>query len=470
MKRSLTDNQIQRRGFLASVGVSGAAIFGGIATAAPAFPEPVRGSDRPVAAVIGLGSRGRGMAEWQMPPFADVVAICDVDLRKTVSVAKLLHQKTDRKVEIYQDYRRILDRKDVDVIGNATCEHWHTKINVEACRAGKDLYAEKPLGLTIDEGKILSRVVAETGRVVQVGTQQRSGPQFQIACSLVRNGRIGKLKQVAVIIPAGGIAHAGPAAEEPIPKELNWDMWSGQAPLHLFSSARLIYRHWSEYGGGLVTDWGAHHMDIAHWGMGGKEVGPLSIEARGYCPNFGKPGYPDHFCPFVARLEYPGNVEMWFFSAAAKARNTEDALPAETSERLHGWIPESVRNYPAPDPDGGVLFVGSTGSIFVGRQAAIGEGIGELEKIPLADTHQVRWRACLYQHTRNLVDCVRTRQQPTSCVADMHRSLIPCHLTNIALRLGRKLNWDAKHEAFVGDDEANGRLRRPQRKPYQIEG
>jgi predicted dehydrogenase len=270
--------------------------------------------DRPTGAVIGLGNRGRGIAEWQFPPFVDVVAICDVDLRKTAAVADEILRQTGPKFDIYQDYRRVLGRADIDVIANATCEHWQTKINVKACPANKDVYAEKPLSLTIDEGKLLRRVVKETERVIQVKTQQRSGVPFQVACSLVRGGRIGKHRQVAVIVPEGKLQHGRQAVPAPTPSELDWNTWSGPAPLHPFSPDRLTYGNWLDYGGGLVTDWGAHHTNIAHWGMGGAEVGPLSVEAAGHYPSLGKPDYPDAFRPFAARLEYPRDLSMHFFS------------------------------------------------------------------------------------------------------------------------------------------------------------
>jgi predicted dehydrogenase len=457
-----------RREFLKTAG--GTAVWSSVPAGASAAPQAVRGDDRPVGAVIGLGGRGRGMAEWQMPPYADVVAICDVDLRKAGPVVEALYKRTGRKVEVYQDYRRLLDRKDIHVIANTTPPHWHTRINVDACRAGKDVYAEKPMTLTIDEGKILRKVVAETGRVIQIGSQQRSGQQFYIACDLVRHGRIGKLKQIAVILPPGSYEHGGPCAEEDVPRELNWDMWQGQAPVQPFCSARLRSGSYSEYAGGLVTDWGAHHMDIAHWGMGGEEVGPLSIEAQGYCPNLGKSGYPDQFHPFSARLEYLDGIEMWFFSGFKEPNEANQAALRNVVEQVYGKIPENIRNYRAPDNEGGVLFIGSKNSIFVGRAVAVGEGVGELTGMPLPENQHMRWRACLYPHMQNFVECVGTRRKPVSNVAEQHRSQLPCHLVNIALRVGRKLRWDPKREEFVGDQEANSQLRRAQREPYQIKG
>ena len=432
-------------------------------------PLPTRSGDRPAAAVIGLGNRGRGMAEWQLPPFADVVALCEVNLEKTGPVVEAIAKRTGRKVEIYRDYRRLLDRKDIQVIGNATPPHWHTKINFDACRAGKDVYAEKPLTYNIDEGKILRKVVADTGRVVQVGTQQRSGIHFRIVCDLVRHGRIGTLKQIAVILPGGSFEHGGACVPEPVPENLDWEMWSGPAPLEPFCKARLRAGSWSEYGGGLVTDWGAHHMDIAHWAMGGGEVGPVSIEGWGYCPNLGKPNYPDQFRPFAARLEYPGGIEMWFMSAIPELKDSDAASHRGVIDRVYGKVPDHIRNYKTADRDWGVLFIGSSGSMFVGRGLAVGDGIGELVNMPMPPDNHSRWRACLYEHTADFVDCVRTRRTPRSNVAEQHRTQLPCHLTNIALRLGRKLQWDSKREEFTGDSEANAMLKRPQeRAPYGV--
>lgn len=460
--------RLERRGFLKAMAVSGAGALTGFPEALIAATTAPRRGDRPAGAVIGLGNRGRGIAEWQMPPFADVVAICDVDLRKTEPIARRLRTKTGRKVEVFQDYRQLLARQDIDVIAVATCDHWHTKITLEACRAGKDVYCEKPLALTIAEGQLLQKEVRASKRVVQVGTQQRSGVQFHVACSLVRNGRIGRLRQVAVMLPGGSFRIPAAAVPAPVPAEVNWDLWSGQAPLHPFSAGRLgSFRSWFDYGGGLVTDWGAHHLDIAHWGMGGHEVGPVSIEAEGFCPNRGKPDHPDQYVPFAARLEYPGEIELVFFSsyvAAKSSAKTETQL--KDLERIYRLVPEAMRD----DKRSGVLFVGSGGSIFVGRDEVTGVGIGELAQMPIAEDGGVRWRACMYAHMQNFIACVRTRQDPISAVAEQHRTQIPAHLTNIALRLGRKLSWDPAREIFPGDAEANGRLRRDQRAPYRIEG
>ena len=204
------------------------------------------------------------------------------------------------KPDVYGDYRKLLERPDVDLIINGTPDHWHTAVCVDACRAGKDIYTEKPLTLTIEEGKILSKVVAETGRIVQVGTQQRSDPRFQTAVELVRNGRIGKLRQVWVALPYYS-TKGGPFATTTVPESLNWEMYQGQAPRREFCAQRThkTFRWWYEYAGGIITDWGNHHMDIAQWGMDCELTSPISIEARGLFPNPPESQYyntPDRFC------------------------------------------------------------------------------------------------------------------------------------------------------------------------------
>src|SRR3990170_2305780 len=222
-----------RRTFLASA-------MAAAATAVPfsralADEKPAAATDRLTFALIGAGGQGTAVAK-QALEFGELAAIADVDLRQ----ARKANAALGAHAKIYQDYRRLLERQDIDAIINATPDHWHTAINIDACRAGKDLYAEKPLSLTIDEGKILNRVVADTNRVVQVGTQQRSNQNFQTAVELVRNGRIGKLRRVAVLLPFWS-TKGGPFAEQPVPDELDWDMYQGQAPLRPYHPRRTAF-------------------------------------------------------------------------------------------------------------------------------------------------------------------------------------------------------------------------------------
>ena len=260
-------------------------------------------NDRPRIGLIGVGGRGSTIAH-EAAKFGDIVAVCDVDLRHA-EAAKAAFGGT---ADVFQDYRKLLDRKDIDVVTNGTPDHWHTAISVAACRSGRDIYAEKPLTLTIDEGKLLCKVVEETGRIVQVGTMQRSMKGFQTAVELVRNGRIGELKQVWVALPYYS-TKGGPFATEPVPPQLDWDMYQGQAPTHDYCPQRthFNFRWWYEYAGGIITDWGNHHIDIAHWGMNCDASGPTSVEARGLVPQSPRLRLLQHARPFL----FPHVLSQW---------------------------------------------------------------------------------------------------------------------------------------------------------------
>ena len=424
-------------------------------------------NDRPHIGAVGLGGRGSGDAK-SAARFGEVVAVCDVD-RNHAERAKAAH---GGKPDVYDDYRKLLERKDVDVVINGTPDHWHTAVNVAACKAGKDVYTEKPMTLTIDEGKILRRVVEQTGRIVQVGTQQRSERQFQIAVELVRNGRVGKLEQVWVALPYYS-TKAGPFPAEPVPPHLNWDMYQGQAPEHDYCRQRVHqnFRWWYEYAGGIITDWGNHHMDIGHWGADCELTGPASIEARGLFPNQGNPdsfNTPDRF---FSRMIYPNGVEVLYFSAVNQRRlyggvaKTHDAMTPENIKFLFGdGCPEEIKSFGRD----GIMFIGEQGRVFVNRGNVYGKPAEELKDHPLpADAWRVYPSG---DHMGNFFDCVKTRKEPVSPVRIQHRTITACHLTNLSLRLKRKLTWDPVREQIVGDAEADGWQKRTQRAPYLITG
>ncbi len=392
-------------------------------------------NDRPHIGVIGMGGRGTGIAE-EAKQFGEIVAVCDVD-RKHAEAAQARYGGTP---EIYGDYRQLLDRQDIDVVLNATPDHWHTAINVAACQAGKDVYAEKPLTLTIDEGKILRRVVEQTGRIVQVGTQQRSEKWFQTAIELVRNGRVGTLNEVIVTLPFWS-TKGGPFASSAVPDELDWDFYQGQAPAHDYCFQRTHFvngggwRWWYEYAGGIITDWGNHHMDIAHWGLDCELSGPLTVEGTANFPNQGRPdcySTPDRF---EVHMTYPGGIRLLYEGA------------------------ENDRN--------GIMFIGDKGRVFVNRGGVYGKPAEELADNPLPED---AWRVRPSDnHMSNFFQCVKTREQPVSTVEIEHRTITACHLANLAVRLQRKLTWDPQSEEIVGDEEANSWQKREQRKPYSID-
>ncbi len=432
-------------------------------TIAKAAPEQAK-NDRPHIGAIGVGGRGSAVLE-QAAMFGDVVAVCDVDRTH----AERAREKHGGQATIYDDYRHLLQRQDIDVIVNATPDHWHTAINIAACQAGKDVYTEKPLTLTIDEGKQLSHVVEATGRVVQVGTQQRSEIPFQTAVELVRNGRVGKLQQVWVALPYY-TTQAGPFAVEPIPSQLNWELYQGQAPAHDYCGARTHanYRWWYEYAGGIITDWGNHHMDIAHWGADCELTGPLSIEARGIFPNAGAAdsfNTPDRF---FSRMQYANGVEILYFSSlndrqlyGGIAQQHEEMTPEKIYTLFGDNCPDEIKSFDR----NGVMFIGDQGRVFVNRGGVYGKAAEELKDNPLPDG---AWRAPpSNDHMGNFFDCVKSRLEPVSPVRIQHRTISVCHLTNISLRLGRRLAWEPVAQQIVGDVEANALQSREQRAGYQ---
>ncbi len=251
-------------------------------TARTARADEESKNDRPIVGCIGTGDRWRGGLSGPIRQFGDIVAVCDVDRNH----AEEGREKAGGKADIYEDYRKLLDRDDIEVVSIVTPDHWHTKIAIDAMKAGKDIYCEKPLTLTIDEGKQIRKVLEETKRVFQVGTQQRTemNQRFLKAIAMIRDGRIGKVKKVTCAI--GGAPTGGPFEPMPVPKELNWEMWLGQAPLVDYTKNRCHYefRWWYEYSGGKMTDWGAHHVDIATWAIGAENTGPISVSRHGRAP------------------------------------------------------------------------------------------------------------------------------------------------------------------------------------------
>lgn len=397
---------------------------------------------------IGNGNMGRGDAS-SAKRYGDIIAVCDVDR----SHAEALNAKTaGGKAEIYEDYRRLLERNDLDVVTISTPDHWHTKIAVDAMRAGKDVYCQKPLTLTVKEGQILCKAVKETGRVLQVGTQQRSEYKnmFQKAVALVQDGRIGKVKRVVCCL--GSATKGGPFPKVAPPPGLNWDFWLGQAPWADYRVERChrTFRSWFEYSGGKITDWGAHHVDIAQWAIGMEHSGPTTVEVVSCTlPFFLKRGMPTvddcYNTPtdFAVRCGFANGAEIWI-----KSQHEDEVM----------------------DSQNGILFEGESGKFFVSRQAMNGGPIEALGQRPLAEDllTQLRKGKPSDSHMGNFIACVKDRSQPVSDVFTHHRTLSTCHLANIAIRLGRTLKWNPAKEQFIGDREANGFLRRPQRKGYEI--
>jgi predicted dehydrogenase len=396
-------------------------------------------NDRPGIALIGCGGMGRGDLK-SAARFGQVVAVCDVDERHAAAAAKPFANGSDRLLQ-FTDFRRVLERKDVDVIVNATPDHWHTLINLAAADARKDIYAEKPLTLTIDEGKRLVKAVRKQKVILQTGTQQRSNKLFRLACEFVRNGRIGKLTEVTVFVPAG--LREGPFKPVPVPQGFHWDYWLGQAPQveYLAERCHRTFRWWFDYSGGPVTDWGAHHNDSARWAIG--LDGPIDVQARALTEPI--PGGYTTPSEFEATLTWANGVKQ-------VVKTTVDDSPFGVALK-----PDGQRN--------GVRFQGTDGWIWVNRTTITANDPAMLDA-PL-DNPAVRLEVS-DDHMANFFDAVRTRKDPICPVEDGHRSAVVGHLIVIALRTGRALQWDPAKEKFVGEGgkEANKHLARRMRKPY----
>ncbi len=404
-------------------------------------PTPKSANDKPNIALIGCGGMGRQDAKLASA-FANVIAVCDVDTKRAEAASQQFGG-----AKIFSDFRRLLETKDLHAVINGTPDHWHTFINLAALRAGKDVYSEKPLTLTLDEGRRLVEAVRTSKGVLQTGSQQRSDARFRLACELVRNGRIGQLRHVTVILPAG--LHGGPFAPAPVPAELDWNTWQGQAPATEFvpERAHSKFRYWLDYSGGTMTDWGAHHHDIALWGMGLDRTGPVTIEGKRLIEEI--PGGYD--APSQYRIEYT--------YANGVTQTTESTM----RNRFDG---STAKDQAATLPEHGVKFEGSDGWIFVTR------GKIEASRKELIDEPLTTKAVELYvsnDHMGNFFDCMRSRKEPI-CGAEIgHRSVSVCHLGVIAVRLGRKLQWNPEKEEFRDDQEANGYIAREQRKPFSYD-
>ncbi len=417
---------------------------------------------KPTVAAIGVGgSRGAfsqgGNIARQASKLGRMIAVCDVD----VVHAAEFNNSFDNKLAMYGDYRQMLEREQPHIVTIGTPDHWHVPIAISALRAGCDVYCEKPLTLTIDEGKRIRKVVKETGRVFQVGTQQRSleSPMFLQAIAIVQSGRLGK--KVNAIVAIGGSPSGGPFATSPPPAGLNWDFWVGGAQTSDYSlERRKEFRWFFDYSGGKMTDWGAHHIDIAQWGLGHDHSGPVKVSAKG---KFG-PIVPDKF--------------NWvdYFAGKAKLKNgyqtaTEFNIDLEYADGSTITVCNEHKSADGKTKrDNGILFEGEDGRIFVNREKLTGKPVEEMTKADKNKMHEQVVK--LYHgkepthHMNNFFDCVASRDLPISDVETHHRTMTCCHLCNIALMLGRDLHWDPDKETFVGDEQAVTLMSRPKRDKY----
>jgi predicted dehydrogenase len=428
---------VSRRRFLASTGILAATSslpsWFVQECAAQQAPTPVKEDLR--LALIGCGGQGTGDAR-NASRFGKVVAVCDVDANHVARA-----QKTFPGAAGYSDFRKLLKRKDVDAVICGTVDHWHTLVAMAAMKAGKDIYCEKPMTLTIDEGKRLVEVQKQTNRILQVGTQQRSNAYFRLACDLVRNGRVGTLKQVDVWLPAG--MRQGPFQTSDVPKGFDYDFWLGPTAKVPYVKERThrTFRYWWEYSGGTMTDWGAHHNDIALWALDMDHSGPVSAEGKQLVDMI--PG------GYTAASQY----ELKYTYSNGVVHNCKST----TATSPFGAV---------LDRDGqqhGIKFIGTDGWIWVTRGGVINASDPDiLSKLP-ENAPRVYKSS---DHMGNFIDCVKTRKQPICPVGVGHRSASMSHLGVLAVRLGRKLDWDPVKEQFINDPEAQSYVARDMRGPY----
>jgi len=432
-----------RRGFLKSAAAVAAlpAWFIDMERAEAAPEQPKSPNEKPNIGLIGCGGQGRGDAK-AASNFGNVVAVCDVDAGRAEQTAASF-----KGAKAYADFRKLLERNDVQVIVNGTPDHWHTLVNLAALKAGKDVYSEKPLTLTIDEGKRLVAAMRDSKRILQTGSQQRSDARFRLACELVRNGRLGKLSRITVVLPAG--LHGGPFKTAAVPAGLDWDFWQGQTPAvdYVPQRCHFSFRYWYDYSGGTMTDWGAHHNDIALWGLGLERSGPVSVEGKALVEPV--PG------GYTAASEY--DVTYTY---------ADGVVHRCISTTVNKWDGSLLRQPKTGELPHGVKFEGADGWIFVTR------GKIEASRPDIISTPLERKTVTLpvsSNHMANFFDCVKSRKPPI-CDAEIgHRSASICHLGVIAIRLGRKLTWDREKEQFTDDKEANGLVAREMRKKWGYE-
>lgn len=412
-------------------------------------------SDRLRIGQIGCGriARGHDMPGVLKSGLADYVAVCDPDSKRLADGKALLAQSygemnlTAPPLSGYGDYRELLEHKDLDAVVISAPDHWHAELALAAILAGKDVYLQKPFTMTIAEGMLLRDAVAKTGRILQVGSQQRSSTQFRLACELVRSGRIGQVRRVEIGLPIDPTAPDDP--QQPVPSTLDYDRWLGCTEKVYYTERRVHPQHGYDRPGwlrnesyclGMITGWGSHHYDILHWALDTELSGPRKVEGK---------------------ADFPKN-RIW---------NVHGAYHVELT------YPQDVRVIVSDKVPTGLKFIGDEGWIWVTRsgQTTASDPKNPNADLPpldasnqkLLDPQGLKVQLPRSEdHHRNWLDCVRSRQQPIAPAAVAHRSGSACIISWIAMKLGRPLTWDAKAERFVNDDQANALLSRPERAPY----
>ena len=457
----LSQSISRRRVLQSSLAWAGAAVLASRRQRAIGFTSA---NDRPRVGAVGTGSRwfikatgidGPYGSAPEFRTFGDYAAVCDADANRLQLAGDIVKEWTGAVPDSYADYRAMLEREDIDIVHISTPDHWHAKIAIEAMLAGKDVYCEKPMTLTIAEGQQMCQMCRKTGRIVQIGTQQRSGRQFIQAIALIREGRIGDVKKATCSIGGAPTSPRIPVVDPP--KHLDWNQWLGPAPkvdyrylagdngeTRSWSRGHYEFRWWYEYSGGKLTDWGAHHVDIATWALGKTETGPVLIE----------PLMVKH--PVEFQDGYPTDDSQYNTATAFLLR--AKFVDGKEIEIRH-------------DEGNGILFEGTEGRIFVNRGRLTGAAVEALESNPLpaGALERVYKDRPLVDHFRNFFEAVVSRKEPVSDVFSHHRALTTCHLAGIAARLERSLVWDPNTENIIDDELAQEFVARPKRRGFEIE-
>lgn len=419
---------LNRRQFLrrSAAATATALAFPHVASKAVTIGTGIRSGVR--VGVIATGGRGLDLLRSTV---ANVVAVCDVDTTHLARGVAEVEKRTGRTPLQFKDYRHLLEHRDIDAVIIGSPDHWHALQAVHACQAGKDVYVEKPLTLTLHEGRVMTQVARATKRILQTGSQQRSDDKFRTGCELVRNGRIGQLHTVKV-----GLTHvnfnAPTVPDSEPPSELDYDLWLGPAPWRPYNKNHVHYnfRFFWDYSGGQMTNWGAHHLDIAQWGIGADDSGPVEISATAT------------FDP-EKRFEVPVESDISYrYANGVRLLCTQgpNRKTGTTFEGDRGWIHVNRGNLEASHED--LL----------------------MEPLPADATR-------LYvskDHMDNWFSCIKSRELPICDVEIGHRSASVCHLGSLAIRLGRTLHWDPSKESFANDNEANALRHYTYRKPWEL--
>ncbi|HVU25449.1 MAG TPA: Gfo/Idh/MocA family oxidoreductase [Opitutus sp.] len=427
---------LSRREFLKGAAMAGAALALPAAWPARLAGQSAAGS-RIAIGMIGVGGQGSGHLQTLLGfDEVQVLAVCDVDrMRRAAAKAAVDGFYANRDCAAYNDFRELVARADIDAVFVCTPDNWHALAAIEAIRHGKDVYVEKPLTLTIHEGRALVTAARAHQRVVQCGTQQRSSKHFHDAAEFIRNDGLGRLERIEILIPANNKYCDATWQPEAVPDGLDWNLWLGPAPWRPFNrnGCHYNFRFILDYAAGQVTNWGAHYIDIAQWALGMDDSGPVEVEGHGEFPTTG------------------------LFSTATKVNFTcryANGVPLHCHTRYDGVA------------DGNVRFFGERGWLDVSRS-----GTTASEKSLLAEVAAHRGAVQLAvsrNHHDNFLQCIRTRAKPVADVEIGHRSTTVCNLGNIAMLLGRKLRWDPAREEFIGDELANRMRARSMRGPWAL--